>query len=260
MRRERALVDQWLTGRLSELNPPWGYAVYALMRKNPAYPRRGAHRRFGRQVDREDGDARRRSSSAPAPTSAAAASARRHRDRALGASLVHRRRSSSRALPAVSPLLRAACRRGRPAQAWLGDGNALEEMRSPPGGAGRALKLVEAGDCSAFAVVLDPGRAQPGKAVLVDGGLPVEEFVDAQRIAVAGLFEAQAARRERRQQLRPCGGSPSAACSWAAGPRSSADFHPGRSRTLRADAFARSFYSLTQPDHGRASPTRLKLG
>src|SRR5690606_28099371 len=44
---------------------------------------------------------------------------------------------------------------------------------------------------SAFAVVLDPGCAQAGKAVLVDGGLPVQELVDAQCVARAGLLEAQ---------------------------------------------------------------------
>lgn len=35
--RERALVDQWVTWQGTELNPQWGYAVQALMRKNPAY-------------------------------------------------------------------------------------------------------------------------------------------------------------------------------------------------------------------------------
>lgn len=34
---ERALVDQWLTWQATELNPPWMYAVLALLRKNPAY-------------------------------------------------------------------------------------------------------------------------------------------------------------------------------------------------------------------------------
>lgn len=34
---ERALVDQWLTWQVSELNAQWGYAVFALLRKNPAY-------------------------------------------------------------------------------------------------------------------------------------------------------------------------------------------------------------------------------
>jgi glutathione S-transferase len=35
--RERALVDQWLTWQVAELNAQWGYAVYALMRKHPAF-------------------------------------------------------------------------------------------------------------------------------------------------------------------------------------------------------------------------------
>ena len=35
--QERALVDQWLTWQVAELNASWGYAVFALLRKNPAY-------------------------------------------------------------------------------------------------------------------------------------------------------------------------------------------------------------------------------
>jgi glutathione S-transferase len=33
----RAIVDQWLTWQATELNPPWGYAVYALLRKEPGF-------------------------------------------------------------------------------------------------------------------------------------------------------------------------------------------------------------------------------
>jgi glutathione S-transferase len=33
----QALVDQWLSWQVGELNPQWGYAVFALLRKNPAY-------------------------------------------------------------------------------------------------------------------------------------------------------------------------------------------------------------------------------
>lgn len=35
--RHRALVEQWLQWQASELNPAWGYAVYALLRKAPGY-------------------------------------------------------------------------------------------------------------------------------------------------------------------------------------------------------------------------------
>ena len=35
--KERAVVDQWVTWQGTELNPPWMYAVHALLRKNPAY-------------------------------------------------------------------------------------------------------------------------------------------------------------------------------------------------------------------------------
>ncbi|MEO6012587.1 MAG: glutathione S-transferase family protein [Devosia sp.] len=33
--REQAMVDQWLTWQATELNPSWGYAVAALLRKRP---------------------------------------------------------------------------------------------------------------------------------------------------------------------------------------------------------------------------------
>jgi hypothetical protein len=42
-----------------------------------------------------------------------------------------------------------------------------------------------------LAVLLDAGRAQSGKAMLVDGKLPREEFVDGQRVTAAGLLEGE---------------------------------------------------------------------
>jgi glutathione S-transferase len=33
----RAISDQWLTWQATELNPPWGYAVYALIRRAAGY-------------------------------------------------------------------------------------------------------------------------------------------------------------------------------------------------------------------------------
>ncbi|HEY3148844.1 MAG TPA: glutathione S-transferase [Dongiaceae bacterium] len=33
----RARVEQWMDWQATELNPPWRYAFYALVRKNPAY-------------------------------------------------------------------------------------------------------------------------------------------------------------------------------------------------------------------------------
>ena len=35
--QERGLVDQWMSWQASELNPAWVYAVFALLRKNPAF-------------------------------------------------------------------------------------------------------------------------------------------------------------------------------------------------------------------------------
>lgn len=37
VREGRALVEQWLTWQVGELNPQWGYAVNARLRRNPAY-------------------------------------------------------------------------------------------------------------------------------------------------------------------------------------------------------------------------------
>src|SRR5436305_1289894 len=42
-------------------------------------------------------------------------------------------------------------------------------------------------------VLLDTGRAQSGKSVLIDRHLPAQELVDRQRVAVAGLVERQEA-------------------------------------------------------------------
>ena len=44
-----------------------------------------------------------------------------------------------------------------------------------------------------LAVLLNAGRAQAGKAMLVDRILPREEFLDRQRIAAARFFERQQA-------------------------------------------------------------------
>jgi dihydroxyacetone kinase DhaKLM complex PTS-EIIA-like component DhaM len=42
-----------------------------------------------------------------------------------------------------------------------------------------------------LAILLDAGSAQSGKAMLIDGKLPREEFVDGQRVAAAGLLEGE---------------------------------------------------------------------
>jgi glutathione S-transferase len=59
----RALVDQWLYWQLGELNPAWGYAVNAFLRKNPAYndPERIAHsvERWTAKLDVLEGQLRR---------------------------------------------------------------------------------------------------------------------------------------------------------------------------------------------------------
>jgi hypothetical protein len=48
-----------------------------------------------------------------------------------------------------------------------------------------------------LAILLDAGGSQAGKAVLVDGKLPRQEFVDGQRIAAAGFLEGKQAAANR---------------------------------------------------------------
>jgi hypothetical protein len=43
----------------------------------------------------------------------------------------------------------------------------------------------------ALAVVLDPGGPQTGKAMFIEGSLPVQEFINAERVALACFFKAK---------------------------------------------------------------------
>jgi hypothetical protein len=52
-----------------------------------------------------------------------------------------------------------------------------------------------------LAILLDPGGAQPRKAVLIDGKLPGQEFVDGQRVAAAGLLKGKQAAANRCHDL-----------------------------------------------------------
>jgi hypothetical protein len=42
-----------------------------------------------------------------------------------------------------------------------------------------------------LAILLDSGGAQSGKAVLIDGKLPGQEFIDRQGVAAAGLLKGE---------------------------------------------------------------------
>jgi hypothetical protein len=46
-------------------------------------------------------------------------------------------------------------------------------------------------------ILLDAGGAQSGEAMLVDGKLPGQEFVDGERVAAAGFFEGEQAAADR---------------------------------------------------------------
>src|SRR5579863_3805286 len=52
-----------------------------------------------------------------------------------------------------------------------------------------------------LAVLLDPRGAQPGKAVLVDGKLPGQEFVNGQRITAAGFLKGEQTAANRSNDL-----------------------------------------------------------
>ncbi len=46
-------------------------------------------------------------------------------------------------------------------------------------------------------ILLDARSAQAGKAMLIDGKLPGQEFVDGQRVAAAGLLKGEQAAADR---------------------------------------------------------------
>ena len=64
----------------------------------------------------------------------------------------------------------------------------LTKTKTPADAAG-IDELVRRINRALLAVLLDPRRAQAGKAVLIDRVLPGEEFLDGQRIAAARFFE-----------------------------------------------------------------------
>jgi len=66
---------------------------------------------------------------------------------------------------------------------------------------------------SLLAVLLDAGGAQAGQAMLVDGKLPGQEFVDRQRVAAAGLLEREQPTADRGRAQN----SPAYRCTMAEG-------------------------------------------
>jgi hypothetical protein len=67
------------------------------------------------------------------------------------------------------------------------------------GFAGQSRFSSNAVDFSArlLAILLNSGGAQSGKAVLVDGKLPGQKFIDGQRVTAAGLLEGEQAAADR---------------------------------------------------------------
>jgi len=58
---------------------------------------------------------------------------------------------------------------------------------------GRFLSNAVGFGADLLAILLDSGGAQSGKAMLIDGKLPGQEFVDGQRVAAASLLEGEQA-------------------------------------------------------------------
>src|SRR5215510_12022126 len=71
-------------------------------------------------------------------------------------------------------------------------------MRIADRGAGALMRE----KATLLAVLLDARRAQSGKAVLVDRGLPGKEFLDRKRITRAGFLERQKAATDRGNHFR----------------------------------------------------------
>src|SRR4051812_17571413 len=72
-----------------------------------------------------------------------------------------------------------------------------------------------------LAVLLDAGGAQSGKAMLIDGKLPGEEFVDGQRVTAASLLEGEQATAGRRNDFGPPANNPTVGAGRAPPPRPS---------------------------------------
>src|ERR1700722_7073208 len=72
----------------------------------------------------------------------------------------------------------------------------------------RAREARPSGGRSLLAVLLDPRRAQPGQAMLVDRVLPGQEFLDRQGIAAARFFERKQSAAHRRHDLSLAANNP----------------------------------------------------
>jgi hypothetical protein len=82
---------------------------------------------------------------------------------------------------------------------WLttvnGSGESLKTAKI--GFARRSRFLSNADQALLLAILLDSGRSEPGKTVLVDRELPGQEFVDGQRIAATGFLKGKQAAANR---------------------------------------------------------------
>src|ERR1700722_15454914 len=80
---------------------------------------------------------------------------------------------------------------------WLtrvkGDGESSARKKSASQRAADFLKNAVGSERRLLAVLLDPRGAQPRKAMLVDGKLPGQEFVDGQRVAAESLLKGEEA-------------------------------------------------------------------
>ncbi|KRA97962.1 hypothetical protein ASD83_12925 [Devosia sp. Root685] len=94
---------------------------------------------------------------------------------------------------------------------WL---ETASKTRKTPRASGRGGYALVVNRDSALSVVLNPGRPQTGKAMLVDGSLPVEEFIDAERVAFTSLFEAQETTTHGSNDFRLAANYPTSGVGW----------------------------------------------
>jgi hypothetical protein len=88
---------------------------------------------------------------------------------------------------------------------WLtrvkGGSESSARKKSASQGEADFLKNAVCSERRLLAVLLDPGGAQPRKAMLIDGKLPGQEFVDGQRVPAASLLKREQAAANRRNDF-----------------------------------------------------------
>src|SRR4051795_3999035 len=111
-------------------------------------------------------------------------------------------------------------------------------------------------------VMLDAGRAQAGEAVLVDRLLPAQELLGRERVALAGLLEAEQAAADGRHYLGLAPDDPSARIRWRkVGDRQRTSVRPDHILDPRPIGFGHDTLLTHSTDHveRQGRPARLRF-